>query len=287
MPHESWWRLLLNIQMDHLYLLFCLHKVEEHDALVREISPVMEDYGTWELKRSFYRQKGSRNLLKERFRPSEETLTIMESELKMAHESQNPEVIVSAQFSLGYGLLHAGDLKSAEGWLLEALENARLIDSRIQEARILAFLSTLYRQMGDVERTVEYTFMAGEKGAAVGSRHFVAHSLANSAWLAYHRGEIELALEKARMAAREFNDTKVPLAWLALFVLLAIYTDAGDIDRAKEAAAAMLDPMQQRLPDDLTALLEGAVKSWEQQDIKKTCEFLNQTIELAKGSGYL
>lgn len=287
MPPESWWRLLLNIQMDHLYLLFCLHKVEEHDALVREISPVMEDYGTWELKRSFYRQKGSRNLLKEKFRPSEETLTIMESELAMAHESQNPEAIVSAQFSLGYGLLHAGDLKSAEGWLLEALENARLIDSRIQEARILAFLSTLYRQMGDMERTVEYTYMAGEKGAAVGSRHFVAHSLANSAWLAYHKGEIDSALENAKKAAKNFIDTKVPFVWPALVILLAIYTDSGDVDQAVAAAKIMLDPMQQRLPDDLTTALGGAVESWEKGDVEKTRDFLKQAVGLAQEMGYL
>jgi tetratricopeptide (TPR) repeat protein len=225
--------------------------------------------------------------MKERHRPSAETLTSLDKVLKMASESQNPQAVVSAQFAMGYGLLHAGELKSAEGWLLKALENARRIDLRVEEARILAFLSTLYRQLGDVIRTAEYTQLAETKGAAVGSRHFVAHSLANSAWLAYCRGETTLAFENAKKASQEFIDTKVPFAWLALIVLMAIFTDARDYDRAKDAAAAMLDPMQQRLPDDLTAALEGAVESWEQKDIEKTSEFLKQAVELAQRSGYL
>jgi tetratricopeptide (TPR) repeat protein len=105
--------------------------------------------------------------------------------------------------------------------------------------------------------------------------------------LAYHRGETDLALEKAHKAARDFLDTKVPLAWLALLVLLAIYSDAGDFDQAIDAADAMLDPMQQRLPDYLTAALEGAVNSWKRQDIETTRQFLEQAVQLAKERGYL
>ena len=284
---NDWWKLWLDIQTDYIYLSFCLQDEERLERTAQEVTPIISRIGTLEQQREHINSLSKIYLIKDRYRPSPKTLALVETGLELARDSHNPNAEISAKFSMGFHLLHAGDLAEAENWLLEALENARRIDQRVQEARILAFLCTLYRRRRDIERTSEYAQLAGEKGSVVGSRHFVAHSLANSAWLAYYRGETDLAIEKARMAAREFNDTKVPFAWLALIVLLAIYTDAGDLDRAKEAAAAMLDPMQQRLPDDLTAVLEGAVESWEQEDIEKTCEFLSQTVELAKESGYL
>ena len=48
-------------------------------------------------------------------------------------------------------------------------------------------------------------------------------------------------------------------------VLLVSSLETGRVEKAVEAARSMLDRRQQRLPDDLTAALVGAVQSWEEQ----------------------
>jgi hypothetical protein len=50
-----------------------------------------------------------------------------------------------------------------------------------------------------------------------------------------------------------------PLQWLARFPLLALSVGGEDLDGAREHARRLLDPEQQRLPDDIAcALREGA-----------------------------
>jgi tetratricopeptide (TPR) repeat protein len=283
----AWRHLWLDIQLDRLTLFAYLFDIGRFDALSQEIAPVIEKLGTLKHRLSYSSKLYFIGLVKNGYRPSSETFAILDKHLELACQSQDPRDVVFAQFSKGYCLLHADEIKSAEEWIQKSLDQTRQLDLRVHEARCLAFLSTVYRRLGEIERTAEYAQLAAQKGTEVGSRHYVAHSLANSAWLAYHRGETDLAVEKARKAVQDFLKTKVPLAWLALIVLLAIYCDTGDFDQAIDAAEAMLDPLQQRLPDKLDTALESAVYSWNQQDDENTRQFLEQAVQLAKERGYL
>ncbi|MGD8751225.1 MAG: AAA family ATPase [Anaerolineales bacterium] len=284
---EAWWRLWLDIQMDQLTFFAYLLDAARFDALSKEIAPVIENYGTLEQHISYRSELYFIDLVKNRYRPSTETFVLLDRYLDLVYASRNPRRVTFAQFSQGYCMLHAGDLEGAEELFLKSLNQARQFDIRVHEARCLSFLSTVYRRLGEMDRTAEFSQVAEEKGAEVGSRHYIAHSLANSAWLAYHSGEMDLALEKAEKASQDFVDTKVPFAWLTCIIMLAIYTEAMNYDQAIKAAETMLDPMQQRLPDNLTAALEGAVRSWIDLDIEKCGEFLEEAIQLARERGYL
>ena len=175
----------LDIQLGRLVLSYYLMDGERSQSLFREIKPVIERIGTPDQQRSFASTWIYDSLVKDRYRPSINTIALAETAVKLARESRDPQHVAFSQFSLGYCLLHAGELESAEQRLLEALKGARSIDHRVHEARCLAFLSTLYRRRGDMALTAQYARESGEAGVAVGNRHYQAHSLANFAWLAY------------------------------------------------------------------------------------------------------
>ncbi len=56
---------------------------------------------------------------------------------------------------------------------------------------------------------------------------------------------------------------------------------------AVQYAGMLLDPEQQRLPDELTGLLEAAVQSGEANQPETAYSYLEQAIALAQKMGYL
>jgi tetratricopeptide (TPR) repeat protein len=70
-------------------------------------------------------------------------------------------------------------------------------------------------------------------------------------------------------------------------VLCDIYLNRGQLDETVESAKAMLHPTQQRLPDDLTAALEGAVRSRQEGNTGEARRHLQRAVGLAKDKGYL
>ena len=99
--------------------------------------------------------------------------------------------------------------------------------------------------------------------------------------------QFEQAERQALEALSVWGDYQYPFKWLANSVLLAIYLDREQLDKAIESLNAMLDLKQQRLPDDLTAALEQSVQSWEENQVNTTRDALIKAVELAKGRGYL
>jgi hypothetical protein len=136
-------------------------------------------------------------------------------------------------------------------------------------------------------RTAEYAREAGKAGRAVGSHHYQAHSLANFAWIAYQNGDGAQAIEKSGQASDYFASSSVPFAWIGYLVLLASSLATKQVEQAVEAARAMLESRQQRLPEDLTAALDKAVRSWDKGDMRNVHEYLERSVALAKEGGYL
>jgi DNA-binding SARP family transcriptional activator/tetratricopeptide (TPR) repeat protein len=284
---ETWQPIWLDIQMDRLTLYAYLVDIDRFDMLVQKVSPILERTDWLEKKIELNYRLVMMKLLKERYRPSPETLGLVKDTLALTLTTNNLWVINSFHFLMGYTMFHASDLNSAEKYLHEALTQAKHLSDQVMEARCVAILCSTYRRLGDLERTAEYAQLAGEKGAAVGSHHFVAHSLANFAWLAYHNSEMAIARKKAQKASQDFLRAKIPFSWIALMVLLAVYVDKQELDQAVEAAMAILDPIQQRMPDNLEAALTTAVTAWQAGDEEITRDCLVTAVDLAIHYGYL
>jgi predicted ATPase len=284
---ETWLQLWIDVQLNYQYLCFCLIKIERLDKLEPELAPVVSQFGRGDQQRRFAEQSILTTLHKEQYRPSEETLALIQSQLDSAISSGQPEYITISRFDLGSNLLHAGQLDLAEPLLLGALSGAEQICLNMVAARCLAFLVTLYRLKGDPERTAEFVDRAAEASQAVGSHHFYAHSLACQSWLNYRKGNWDRALPLAEKADNLFVKSNVPWTWLAKVLVMAIYSNTDRLSAAVESAHGMLAPGQQRLPAGLAQPLQEAVTYWKEGDAMATRRELQNSILAAKLIGYL
>ena len=60
-----------------------------------------------------------------------------------------------------------------------------------------------------------------------------------------------------------------------------------DVDQAVQWAQHLITPPQQRLPDDLTDLLQGAVTAWESDQPDEANDLLHEAFQLAHTMGYV
>ena len=286
-PDEAWQQTWLDIQMARLTLLFYIQDIEGLEDLYPEVADRVEKTGSLERKLELHQNLFTIHSLRERWNLSPETVSLVKNNLELALATQNPWKIVLQKFAVGLALFYTGEFDSAEGYLLDSFTQAKQLDFHWHEARAVAFLSSLYRRMGDTERTEKYARLAKEKGAAVGSLHYCAHGYANLAWIAYRNGDRETALRKARKAVYLLVKSDIPWTWIAVMVSLAVHVEEGDLDRAVKAVKILVIPPQPQFPDDLADALEGAVEKWEMQDHEETRKYFDQAVGLAKKWRYL
>jgi hypothetical protein len=157
------------------------------------------------------------------------------------------------------------------------------------QSRCLAYLAVVARLRGQVEETRKYS----ERGMAVGTEaqllEDVGMARANLAWLALHAGNAAQAQEQGLAALDLWR--QLPLAmstqWLALEPLTAVALAQGRLADAVTLTRALLAPTQQRLPDNLAALLTAAVQAWDAGDTSTARTRLIRAAQLAEQNGYL
>ena len=69
-------------------------------------------------------------------------------------------------------------------------------------------------------------------------------------------------------------------------LLDAARLQAGELDAAVTAAATIIHPSQQWLPDDLTAALREAADAWRTGNETETAARLTRALALAREHGY-
>jgi eukaryotic-like serine/threonine-protein kinase len=79
----------------------------------------------------------------------------------------------------------------------------------------------------------------------------------------------------------------LPIHWFALFPLLGVSLQEENIEQAVQCAQHMITPSQQRLPDELTSLLEQAVAAGGNSSQDAAANLLRQALQLAGELRYI
>jgi hypothetical protein len=66
-----------------------------------------------------------------------------------------------------------------------------------------------------------------------------------------------------------------------LWPLIAVRLGNGEVTRAVEAARQLVQPPQQRLPDELEAEVQAAIEAWEHGELGRARKTLVKALELA------
>ena len=79
----------------------------------------------------------------------------------------------------------------------------------------------------------------------------------------------------------------MPFRWLSLLPLMAIALSESETERAVEWARHLILPPQQRLPEELTAVIQRTLTAWEAGKGVAAENELRQTLRLAHELHYV
>ena len=108
-------------------------------------------------------------------------------------------------------------------------------------------------------------------------------------WLAWREGRSEEVEPRAEEAlALRANATRwQPVDWICLWPLIAVRLETGHFGEAVDASRELLEPRQQRLPDELEAAVVGAGAAWDSDHQEFAGAMLAEAVELAEQLRYL
>jgi tetratricopeptide (TPR) repeat protein len=290
----EWWQEWVQIQLDHLDVLYNRARASEMSALIDKTRHAVEKHATLPQRVEFYRALVEANHRRDRYAISEETMGYYRSALAAAEESGNADLIAQTQFRMGFGLMCRRDLDAAEEKLVAALRYAERSGRLRLQAVCLVYLSTLHRLRGQVQEVRDLSARSMQAASASETPTYIAASRANLAWAAWRDGDVDRAWEEANAAIESWGQMEMefPFRWLAGWPLIAIGISRHLAGDAVELARGLLQPTQQLMPDKVEAPLEDAIRAWGMRDSggwqeAEALSSLQQAIFRARELGYL
>jgi DNA-binding SARP family transcriptional activator len=288
-PAPEWWREWLEIQHRRVWLYYGLGHLDEMSVLAERCRPVVERYATPLQRGEFFQGLSLWGFRKERYALSDETLAHARASVDAFRESGDANALTLAVSGLGFALLWAGHLDEAEQTMLVGLEQAERSGDVAVQARVLTYLTVLYRMRGHVEQVRHFAARSLALATARQMFEYIGMAKAGLTWLAWQEGNEPMAEAYGEAAVEMWQQAPLstPFQWTARWPLLAVGLAQNRLADAMGHAQAVLQPEQQRLPSPLTMQLEQAVAAWQQGDSAAAGAHLRQALELARKLGFL
>jgi hypothetical protein len=118
---------------------------------------------------------------------------------------------------------------------------------------------------------------------------YVAAAKGNLAWVAWREGDLPEADALGQAALERWQESALvyPFRWIGLWPLIAVALARDREDEALAHAKALLEPQQQRLPDELSGALEAAIRARAEDQAGLARSHLDRVMESAREMGYL
>lgn len=283
----TWWQEWIEIYTERIWICYLFGQVDDFDELCDRTKPIIDAYGTAAQQVRFLGALGAHDNRRNRFVVTEEAVSYSRQALDWAHQTGNLREIASHQFSLGFYLLWAGQLQEAETTLASALElGDKIGDTWIQTAS-LNYLAVIYRLCGQPEQVNEYAGLALQKAKEAELDSYKGMAIANLGWLAWFDGNKNLAEANCTESLNILTSTTNPFNWCVLFPLIQIAQAKGEVAKVVDFLSRLLDPLQMRLPDELSEVAEKIITAWESGQETDASTLIDHMLVLAKEYGYL
>ncbi|MBE3559204.1 MAG: hypothetical protein IMW89_08270 [Ktedonobacteraceae bacterium] len=288
-PEEQEWRdEWLQTHLGHLQIFFLLGEWQEMTRIIEQLQPFLEQHGSAAQRATFFMQIAMRDAVRDQYVVEAATVATCQRGLTASLETDNPHLIGSARFVLGYCLLLSDQFEQAE----EELRAALAAGERVGDAELVArcrlhFLPLLWRRRGQVEavRGMVTDAMAREE------RRYTSVINAQRAWVAWRDGRRDEAGTAGRAALEEWQIRRpaYPFQWTGLWPLIALAASSGQFALAVDYIRLLLAPAQQRPPEMLQKLLEeilqtGGTGPGERERVHS---LLRSVLSLVRNMGYL
>ncbi|MCI0351807.1 MAG: hypothetical protein L0Z53_20495, partial [Acidobacteriales bacterium] len=139
-PVEEWgeW---ITLQFDHMWMLYLMARVEELMAHSEKVRPIIERHGTPIHRARFIMSLVRARNRRERFKPSNETMTLVKEAFKAWQESGSTVETGLLVFGIGFSHLWRGEYDEAERILLYGLGMAERSGDVVTQTFYLTYLA--------------------------------------------------------------------------------------------------------------------------------------------------
>jgi tetratricopeptide (TPR) repeat protein len=289
-PADAWWETWLDVQMRRAMLHYWGREPREMDALVKRIKPHVEEHGTSAQRVWLFGLLGNTGFALDRFVPTPQTLRYCEACLSAAQDLGDPRAVADSQFRMGFALLWLGRLGEAEEYLLQSQTYAIRAGILYDQLLCLTYLTILHRKRQQVEETETLAVRSLEMAQRTEIPHYVLTAKGSLAWVAWRKGDLKATENHGQLALDVWQSpdvSKSPFLWTAIWPLVAVALARGELRRATEYAAILLDPQQQRLPEAMTTALERAIDAWDKDQENAARRHLERAADIAANLGYV
>lgn len=292
----DWWNESVQISLDRMGVLYWTTDWREIEEVQREIGDLVDRYGTPAQRRQRRTSLVGMMLRRDRHIVSEEMVVLARENVRSAMEEGHVATVAVARFQLASMLLWAGGMDDAEEELLAALKLAEGTSDRTLASRCLTYLAVLYRMRDMPMKAREYAGLALGAATALNNREYVGAARANQAWLSWRQKRYAEALEHGRAALAEWKEqppgaVPFPVQWLALWPLIAVALasrrEPGRLEEAVDHARRLLHVSQARLPEEVAASLEEAIRESAGGNARDAERHLVRATDVARQAGYL
>ncbi len=266
-----------------------------------EVGPVVQARGGPSERQYFLTALHRCQLVQRRHRIDEEIIATARAALAAATEGGPPLVVRLPEpnrgdhevgwkhYNLGRCLVLHGDLDEAEETLNTALAIANRIGEEVLRERCLSLLALTALRRHDAIAVASLVPLVLDAAARAKWPEYAAMATACLAWLAWREGraaDVEIRAEEA-LALWAKTTGWQPLHWICLWPLIAVRLGTGKLSQAVDASRQLLEPSQQRLPDELEPIVIAAGAAWDNGDRVVAGAKLARAVELAHDLHFL
>jgi class 3 adenylate cyclase len=276
---DAWWREHFAVEAESLWVLYIQGRSDEMRTAAGHLAPDLEQRGTQDERGVYHRNLALLELRSARMTATPETVRLAElSALELADGPGR----TFANFGHAFMLLWSGDRAAAERRLLDVLDDARRVGDAEVHLLCLTYLTILARFRHDVESARAFAVAGAAAARSSGARYYEGIATANLAWVAWRQGDVGDRVREQLAKAKELMSALpgYPFVWIAGFVEVAIAAADDDLAQVGQLCSKLVDPSQQRLPDDLLRPLERVTAT-------PTGETVADLLSAAERAGYL
>lgn len=255
---DTWWREYFAVELFAIWALYMQGRTDACAAIADAIGTDIETKATIKERGWFHRNVALCRLRQQRYRPDAQTLELAKLAVREDTESGDTNELCLTLLGVPFTLLWKGDIEEAEHALHTVLQETVRLGDAERNLLCLVYLAVVYRQLDNVDSAEAFANAAIARANANRSPHYEAVSNGTLAWVAWRRGDGELADRLVDLSLRT-TIPQYPFAWISAAVGLARALERSDFEGAVLMVARMLDPSHQGLDADAQTVFERAV----------------------------
>ncbi|GMQ28369.1 adenylate/guanylate cyclase domain-containing protein [Algoriphagus confluentis] len=282
---QNWIDEWINLQLDLAWAFYFGNRVSELDETIQLIQPIIEMSGSLEQKNRLYGTICLSDFRKFRYYQLPDfTMDRLSLQLETALQTGNKALIGRALAKTGFARMWRNEHDLAEETFLKSLPYIEHVGDMDSLLISKSYIALAMRKKGDLTKTMAYAESALELAKSLQSHYYIGVSYSILGWAQWKLGDPEKAkklLNYTIEAYQQFPGSN-PIEFLYKGPLLGMAVEEENWKKAVDLSQSLLDPIQQRMPDQAYELIRKGMEMWKESDLNSTKAAFSELVLLLR-----